>query len=49
MRRVERNSTMQAAFSEGWTASPRHTDVYVITEELPLAALEGYVGGGRSR
>jgi hypothetical protein len=32
-----------------WTASPRHTDVYVITEELPLAALEGYIVGGRTR
>ena len=25
-----------------WTASPKHTDVYVTTRDLPLAALEGY-------
>ena len=26
-----------------WTASPKHTDVYVTTRDLPLEALEGYV------
>ena len=25
-----------------WTASPKHTDVYVTTKDLTLAALEGY-------
>jgi hypothetical protein len=29
-----------------WTASPRHTDVCVTTRDLPLAALEGYIGNG---
>jgi hypothetical protein len=28
-----------------WTASPKHTDVYVTTRDLPLAKLEGYVHG----
>jgi hypothetical protein len=28
-----------------WTSSPKHTDVYVTTRDLPLAKLEGYVGG----
>lgn len=27
-----------------WTASPKHTDVYVTTRDLPLAALENYLG-----
>jgi hypothetical protein len=27
-----------------WTASPKHTDVYVTTRDLPLAALENYFG-----
>jgi hypothetical protein len=27
-----------------WTASPKHSDVYVTTRDLPLAALEGYLG-----
>ena len=27
-----------------WTVIPRHTDVYVTTRDLPLEALEGYLG-----
>jgi hypothetical protein len=27
-----------------WTVIPKHSDVYVTTCDLPLAALEGYVG-----
>ncbi len=27
-----------------WTSSPKHTDVYVTTRDLPLAKLEGYAG-----
>ena len=27
-----------------WTVIPKHSDVYVTTSDLPLAALEGYVG-----
>ncbi len=27
-----------------WTASPKHSDVYVTTRDLPLAALESYLG-----
>lgn len=30
-------------FELAWTASPRHTDVYVTTRELPLAALDRYL------
>jgi hypothetical protein len=29
-----------------WTASPRHTNVDVTTRDLPLTALEGYIGNG---
>ena len=31
-------------YEVAWTASPKHTDLYVTTRGLPLAALEGYVG-----
>jgi hypothetical protein len=27
-----------------WIAVPKHTDVYVTTRDLPLAAMEGYAG-----
>ena len=30
-------------FEIAWTTSPKHTDVYVTTRDLPLAALEGCV------
>jgi hypothetical protein len=30
-----------------WTASPKHSDVYVTTSDLPLAALEGYIRNGK--
>jgi hypothetical protein len=26
-----------------WTASPKHTDIYVTTRDLPLAVVEGFV------
>ena len=32
-----------------WTASPKHSDVYVTTGELPLTVLEGYVRNGKAQ
>ena len=29
-----------------WSANPKHSDVCVTTKDLPLKALEGYVGNG---
>jgi hypothetical protein len=34
-------SSFQPEFNIAWTASPKFTDVYVTTCELPLAAIEG--------
>jgi hypothetical protein len=31
-----------------WTAIPKHSDVHVTTSDLPLAALEDYVGGEKA-
>ena len=37
-------SSSDPEYEIAWTASPKHTDVYVTTRDLPLAALEGYAG-----
>jgi hypothetical protein len=35
---------LPSRYEIAWTASPKHTDVYVTTKDLPLEALEGYAG-----
>ena len=30
-----------------WTASPKHTDVYVTTGDLPVTVLEDYLRNGK--
>jgi hypothetical protein len=41
-------SSRNPQYEIAWTAMPKHTDVYVTTSDLPLAALEGYVGDGKA-
>lgn len=36
-------------FEIAWTASPKHSDVYVTTRELRLEALEAYVQGEKAK
>jgi hypothetical protein len=36
-------SSQNPEFEIAWTTIPKHSDVYVTTRDLPLAALEGYV------
>jgi len=38
-------SSVNPEYEVAWTAIPKHSDVYVTTRDLPLAALEVYVGG----
>jgi hypothetical protein len=38
-------SSVNPQYEIAWTAIPKHTDVYVTTRDLPLAAMEGFVGG----
>jgi hypothetical protein len=43
---VVRHSSLadDAPYEIVWLASPKHSDAYVTTSDLPLAVLEGYVG-----
>ena len=36
-------SSVNPDYEIAWTTIPKHSDVYVTTRDLPLAALEGYV------
>jgi hypothetical protein len=38
-------SSAHPEYEIAWTVIPKHSDVYVTTRDLPLAALEGYVSG----
>jgi len=38
----------QPEFEVAWTAIPKHTDIRVTTRDLPLAALEAYIGSDLS-
>lgn len=37
-------SSHDPRYEIAWIAIPKHSDVYVTTRDLPLAALEGYAG-----
>ena len=36
-------SSQNPEYEIAWTTIPKHSDVYVTTRDLPLAAMEGYV------
>ncbi len=40
-----RPSSVDPEFEIAWTVILKHTDTYITTRDLPLAALENYVGG----
>jgi hypothetical protein len=39
-------SSREPRYEIAWIASPKHSDTYVTTSDLTLAALEGYIGNG---
>jgi hypothetical protein len=41
-------SSVDPEYEIAWTIIPKHTDVYVTTRDLPVAALDGYVGGKKA-
>ncbi len=37
-------SSANPEYEIAWTVMPKHSDTYVTTRDLPLAAMEGFVG-----
>ena len=37
-----------AEYEVAWTVIPKHTDIYVTTRDLPLAAIDAYLRGSEN-